>query len=149
MQQVVVPQFLDVEDKIIGPITVRQFIELMVGGIIITIFKQLFDFSLFVVSGLVVLSITVIVAFARINGQAFHLFLLNFIQTLRNPKLKVWRKSIELKGKGEAEISPEGGRLAPIIARKPLSSSKISEIALIIDTGGIYAGENGEAIRSS
>ncbi|KKS92044.1 MAG: hypothetical protein UV69_C0039G0006, partial [Parcubacteria group bacterium GW2011_GWE2_43_12] len=32
MQQFVVPQFIDVEDKIIGPITVRQFIIIMVGG---------------------------------------------------------------------------------------------------------------------
>jgi hypothetical protein len=30
MQQFVVPQFIDVEDKIIGPISVRQFLTLMV-----------------------------------------------------------------------------------------------------------------------
>jgi len=144
MQQVVVPQFLDVEDKIIGPVTVRQFIEILAGGIVIAVFYRIFDFSLFVVSSLIVFGITIIVAFAKINGQSFHLFLLNFIQTMRNPKLKVWRKDIGVKGaKGVEEAAEE--RLAPVRLRKPLSTSKISEIALIIDTGGIYSGENGEA----
>ncbi|MFA5021205.1 MAG: PrgI family protein [Patescibacteria group bacterium] len=141
MQQVVVPQFLDVEDKIIGPITVRQFIELLVAGLVIVIFYKIFDFTLFVFSGLAVLAIALIVAFSKINGQPFHLFLLNFIQTMRNPKLKVWRKDSSVK---DLQLkSPVEAKVATVRFRKPLSTSKISEIALIIDTGGIYAGENG------
>jgi len=143
MQQVVVPQFLDVEDKIIGPITVRQFIELLVAGLIIALFYQLFDFTLFVFSSLAVLAVALIVAFSKINGQLFHLFLLNFIQTIRNPKLKVWRKDLGLKDL-QREL-PVEAKAATVRFRKPLSTSKISEIALIIDTGGIYAGENGNS----
>lgn len=143
MQQVVVPQFLDVEDKIIGPITVRQFVEMLVGGIIIVIFYKIFDFSLFIFSSLIVFSLDVVLAFAKINGQSFHLFLLNFVQTMRNPKLKTWRKDIDLKALGAGAEQPE--EKLPTVRRKQLSTSKISEIALIIDTGGIYAGENGEA----
>lgn len=139
MQQVVVPQFLDVEDKILGPITVRQFLELLVGGLIIVVFYKIFDFTLFIISGLTVLGITLIVAFARINGQPFHLFFLNFVQTLRNPKLKVWKKSVDIiKGIEEKQSVI---KVAQIAARQPVSSSKISEIALIIDTGGVYQGE--------
>ena len=92
MEQITVPQFLDVEDRIIGPITVRQFIEILVGGLIIFIFYKLFDFSLFVVAGLLVFGLTVLLAFVKINGQPFHNFFLNFITTLKNPKLKIWRK---------------------------------------------------------
>jgi len=142
MQQVVVPQFLDVEDKIIGAITVRQFLEMLIAGIIIAVFYRLFDFSLFVVSSLAVFSLTVVIAFARINGQPFHLFMLNFIQTMRSPKLKTWKKdftSADTRVK-KGEIAEEK---AAVIYRKPLATSKISEIALIIDTGGIYSGENG------
>lgn len=142
MQQVVVPQFLDVEDKIIGSVTVRQFIELVVGGLIEVILYRTLDFPAFVVFGLVILSLTVIVAFARINGQPFHLFLLNFIQTLRSPKLKVWQKSLDLKYLQDLLAQP------PVVAktaliRRPVTASKISEIALIVDTGGIYHGESG------
>jgi len=148
MQQVVVPQFLDVEDKIIGPITVRQFIELLVGALIMAVFYKIFDFSLFVFSSLVVFALDVVVAFAKINGQSFHLFLLNFIQTMRNPKLKVWRKASSPKEMKELLVRSEEEKISPIRSRRPLSASKISEIALIIDTGGIYAGENGEAIQN-
>jgi hypothetical protein len=74
MEQITVPQFLDVEDKIIGPITVRQFIEMLMGGIVIFIFYKSFDFSLFIVSSLLVFAITMIFAFAKINGQPFHNF---------------------------------------------------------------------------
>jgi len=142
MQQVVVPQFLDVEDKIIGPITVRQFIELVIGGLIEVIMYRLLDFPAFVVFGLILLAITVVVAFARINGQPFHLFLLNFIQTLKNPKLKVWRKAFDLQELKDQMAKPVEIKKATIIKR-PVTVSKISEIALLVDTGGVYQGENG------
>jgi len=143
MQQVTVPQFLDVEDKIIGPVTIRQFIEMMIGGAIIFIFYKIFDFSLFIASGLLVTGITLIFAFVRINGQAFHLFLLNLISTFRNPKLKVWKKKVsndEIKSalkKSDQEIVP-----VQIASKRSVSSSKLSELSLIVDTGGVYTGEN-------
>ncbi len=143
--QVVVPQFIDAENKIIGPITVRQFGELVVGGLIIVILYRTLNFVPFVISGLVVLSLTIIIAFARINGQPFHLFALNFIQTLKNPKLKVWRKSDDvndLKKIDEQAVMAKPG--VGTLTRRQVSTSKISEIALIIDTGGIYQGENGQ-----
>ncbi|MFA5124537.1 MAG: PrgI family protein [Patescibacteria group bacterium] len=144
MQQVVVPQFLDVEDKIIGPVSVRQFIELIVGGLIIVVFYKIFDFSLFVVSGLMVLAITLIIAFAKINGQPFHLFLLNFVQTLKNPKLKVWRKFFTLDEiKADLAKPKEEKPAVRMAVRQPISKSRLSEISLVIDTGGVYQGENG------
>lgn len=142
--QVVVPQFIDAENKIIGPITVRQFGELVVGGLIIVIFYRTLNFIPFVIASLIVLCITVVIAFARINGQPFHLFALNFIQTLKNPKLKVWRKSTDvadLKKINEQVVTKPG---AKVMTRRQVSTSKISEIALIIDTGGVYQGENGQ-----
>ena len=86
MQQVVVPQFLDVEDKIIGPVTVRQFIEMVIGAIFIAILYRLLYLPYFLASAFVVFSITLIIAFAKINGQVFHIFMLNFFQTMINPK---------------------------------------------------------------
>lgn len=142
MEQVVVPQFLDVEDKVIGPITVRQFIEMLIGGLIIFIFFKIFDLSLFIVSGLVVLSLTIVIAFATINGQPFHYFILNFISTLKNPKLKVWKKKISQEEIRASLKKPKEHRIPVVkMARQPLSNSKISELALIIDTGGVYTGE--------
>lgn len=142
MQQVTVPQFLDVEDKIMGPITIRQFIEMMIGGGIIFIFYKIFDFSLFVVSGLTVVAITLTFAFVRINGQAFHLFLLNLIATLKNPKLKVWNKKITTKELLSELKAPKENKIRlKTVPNKTPSSSKLSELSLIVDTGGVYTGE--------
>jgi len=141
MQQVVVPQFLDVEDKIIGPVSVRQFIELVIGAIIIAILYRLLYFPYFVVSGLIVFAISIIVAFAKINGQVFHIFMLNFCQTMMRPKLKIWRKKISLKQIKSDLVKPIPQTYHPIKTKKPLTTSRLSEIALIIDTGGTYQGE--------
>ncbi|MDO8668715.1 MAG: PrgI family protein [Candidatus Buchananbacteria bacterium] len=142
MEQITVPQFLDVEDRIIGPITVRQFIEMVIGGIIIFIFYKIFDFSLFVVSGLLVLVITVTFAFIKINGQHFHNFLLNFITTIKNPKLKIWRKTIseaDIKMSLKKPKEEKGPEVA--VRKKIINASNLSELALIVDTGGVYQGE--------
>lgn len=144
MQQVVVPQFLDVEDKIIGPITVRQFIEMVVGVIIIAVLYRLLDFSAFIFFALIVFGITLIIAFAKINGQVFHIFLLNFLQTMKNPKLKIWKKIRTLKEIREDLARPKDSQPPTVkMQKKTVSASRLSEIALIIDTGGVYQGENG------
>lgn len=142
MEQITVPQFLDVEDKIIGPITVRQFIEMLIGGIVIFIFYKSFDFSLFIVSSLLVFAITMIFAFAKINGQPFHNFLLNFIATLKNPKLKIWKKVINDRDIKASLKKPEEVKIAvPPIKRQIINASNLSELSLIVDTGGVYQGE--------
>ncbi len=142
MEQITVPQFLDVEDKIIGPITVRQFIEILIGSIIIFIFYKLFDFSLFIVSGLIVFAIMMIFAFAKVNGQPFHNFLINFIATIKNPKLKIWRKTISDKEIKILMQEPIEVKVSVTKIKRPIiSSSNLSELSLIVDTGGVYQGE--------
>lgn len=142
MDQIVVPQFLDVEDKIIGPITVRQFIEMLIGGMIIFIFYKIFDFSLFAVSGLLVMGIVLVFAFVRINGQPFHYFLLNFFDTFRSPKLKIWKKETTKEDIKMASQKKDQKKASPTsIRRQPVTSSRLSELSLIVDTGGVYRGE--------
>lgn len=149
MQQVVVPQFLDVEDKIIGPVTVRQFIEMVIGAIFIAILYRLLYLPYFLASAFVVFSITMIIAFAKINGQVFHIFMLNFFQTMINPKLKIWRKKATLKEIRDDLAKPKEDVLRSVkMSRRPVSSSRLSEIALIIDTGGVYQGEGNNNLTS-
>jgi len=139
MQQYTVPQFIDVENKIIGPITVRQFMIFLGGAIIAGLSYRLFDFSLFVTITVVVFVIAVTFAFIKVNSQSFHLFLLNAIQTLRRPRIRVWNNQ-SLVPEEEAPMS------AVISANKPApvklyKESRLAELALIIDTKGRYKGE--------
>ena len=90
MRQFTVPQFIDVEDKIIGPITVRQFLLLVVGGLIIFLEFKLSDIALFIILAIPTFTVVAVFAFVKINSVAFHYFMLNMIQTLKKPKLRVW-----------------------------------------------------------
>ena len=92
MQQFVVPQFIDVEDKIFGPVTTRQFLILLIAGGIVYLAWELADLALFAVILAVVGGFSLVLAFVKVNGQAFHYFLLNIGQTAKKPTLRIWRK---------------------------------------------------------
>lgn len=135
MQQFIVPQFLDVESKIIGPLTVRQFITFLIGaGLIFLIFK-LASFWAAAIEGLLIFALTGAFAFVKINGRPFHHFLLNLLQTLRRPLLKVWNKNFS------GEIYKEEKEEAPPPAPPPkqrLTATRLNELSLVVDTGGAY-----------
>lgn len=141
MPQFVVPQFIDVEDKIIGPITTRQFIILLVDGFIIFILYKILIFTYFIIFGLLLFAIGGSLAFLRINGQPFHFFLLNFIQTSKRSKIRVWNKQksdSELRALLHTVLPPPP---PPKPRKEPLTQSRLSEIALLVDTGGVYTPE--------
>lgn len=136
----IVPQFIDSEDRIWGPITVRQFILLVVGGLFIFLSYKLSDFALFIFQTVLIAIFVGTFAFLKVNGAPFHMFILNLIDTLTKPRIRVWRKeNIKIehyKSKSESIVPT-------IIPTKTfVSSKKLSELSLIIDTGGVYKGEN-------
>jgi len=141
MQQFTVPQFIDVEDKVFGPITVRQFIIILVCSLCSALAYKLADFALFLTLTLVLFIIGGVIAFLRINGQPFHYFILNIIQTFKKPKIRVWNNRLsktekELRGTEELKI-----KQVTRLQRKSLyARSKLAEVSLIVDTGGVYQG---------
>jgi len=134
--QFVVPQFIEVESKVIGPISVRQFIILMITAGFIYVFWEMFTFWLAAILGVFSLAVGGTFAFVKINGQSFHIFALSFIQTFKNPKLKMWNR--ELAEAKKIKIKEPKVKVAPIIPKKEISPSRLSELSLMVDTGGIY-----------
>jgi len=140
-EQFVVPQFIDVEDKIFGPVTTRQFIIMLVGGVIIFASFKLLDVAAFIFVLAFVGSLTLVLAFVKINGQAFHFFLLNTLQTMRRPGLRIWDKrnsKEELKyyaSVGTEEVIEE----VKVVRRA--SHNRIRDLSLIVNTGGYYKPE--------
>lgn len=142
MEQFVVPQFIDSEDKIMGPITGRQFVILILTFMTEAVMFRLMPFVWFLVVGIPFFSFGVILAFVRINGQAFHLFLLNLTQSLRKPRLRIWDKALtdaEVRAHlTKAVVPPE-----PTYARKAFAStSRLQELTLVVNTGGVYKPED-------
>jgi hypothetical protein len=144
MQQFTVPQFIDVEDKIIGPITARQFVIMLSSFLLMGLFYRLFNFSFFLTFSLVTFVISVTFSFVKINGKPFHFFVLNFIQTSRRPGLRVWNNKI--KG-DEFFIENEETVVSEIVKvndYRSMTTSRLAELSLIVDTKGAYGGETEE-----
>ncbi len=142
MQQFTVPQFIDVEDKILGPISVRQFLILLIGGGVGFIFYTIADFTLFLLLALVDLALTATFAFVRINGVPFHYFLLNILQTFKRPGLRVWQNEVSSAEIRSAMKQPETAKATEtIFMKEPLAMAPLSQLSLIVDTGGVYKGE--------
>ncbi len=141
-QQFLVPQFIDVESKIFGPITMRQFITLLVAIFLEFIIYKLSDFSLFLVLSVFVLPAAVAMAFMKIGGIPVPHFLLNFIQSFKKPRVRVWDKSLtddEIKQYLiKKPVIIEGMKAA---SKEMLFGSRLAELSLVVDTGGVYRGE--------
>ena len=142
----IVPQFIDAEDKIFGPVTVRQFLILTIGGLGIFLSFKLADFSLFVLETVVIGGLTVVIAFVKVNGKKFHSFFLDMLYFLfKIPKLSIWQKSEKIIK--QVEVKDKEKKDTYIFKPKDLPRTKLSEISLIVDTGGAYIGENNSLLE--
>jgi hypothetical protein len=141
MRQFTVPQFIDVEDKIIGPITVRQFIIMIVAGLFLFLEYKLSDFAFFLFIGIPTALVFMVFAFVKVNGVSFHYFVLNIVQTFKKPGLRTWRRSMEIAVAGSVSLNQSAVSTVVPAVKQSLNRSRLSDLALLIDTGGLYQGE--------
>lgn len=141
----IVPQFIDKEDQILGPITVRQFLLILVGVFLLFIEYKLLATAYFIFSALLTGGAFGTFAFMKINGQPFHIFFINFLQTSVRPPLRTWDKrptDAELRAwmASANVVAP-----AKVTTQKPRpESSKLRDLSLVVNTGGVYKPDEGE-----
>ena len=127
MAQYQVPQFIEVEDKIFGPLTLKQFIYLAGSGGLSLVFFTLLPILLSLPLIVLALSMGGTLAFYKVNGRpainaaehAFSYFLGN--------KLYLWRpRKAEASATGQATPSvPDSSAL--VVPR--LSQSKLKDLS--------------------
>jgi len=144
-QQYVVPQHTDKEDTIFGPITVRQFLICLVGSGLVFITSQLLSgVALYVVAGPITV-FTIILAFVKVNGYPMHFFIFNFLMYLKKPNFRVWalRESM-------STVSTKSPIKRLKFSQNVTSSlSRLSELSLIVDTGGMFRGTSKKISQSN
>lgn len=87
-----VPQFLDVEDKIIGPFTIKQFIYLA-GGVGMGYMLYRFIPLVGPIVGLAAIALGWALGFYKYNGKPFvHLIQSAFLYA-RNGRLYIWKRA--------------------------------------------------------
>jgi len=89
-----VPQFIDIEDKVIGPLTIKQFLYLLGAGFIIFIIYKILNLFATIILAIPIAGIAIALAFVKIGNQPFVSFLKNFFGFIRKPDFYVWKKPI-------------------------------------------------------
>ncbi|OGF63505.1 hypothetical protein A2926_02505 [Candidatus Giovannonibacteria bacterium RIFCSPLOWO2_01_FULL_44_40] len=88
-----VPQFIDVEDKIFGPLTAKQFFYLLGGGAVIFIMYVYFQLWFVIVLGAPIAAFAASLAFLKINGRPFINVLAAALSYSSSARLYLWRKA--------------------------------------------------------
>jgi hypothetical protein len=130
-----VPQNIDMQDKIIGPLTLPQFFYLLFGGVIIYIL-----FNKLVLNGLtfifVILAVPIglfslAMAFVKVQDRPFPSFVMAAIKYMSLPRARVWQHVSEEQKK--PMVAPRKAE-APKVAAKRLDDLRAKELAGILDT---------------
>lgn len=87
-----VPQFIETETKIVGPLTWKQFIWVAIGVGLLLIFFRIMSGAVLVVASLLVIIIFGSLAFVRIEGAPLIDFLLKALGFALGPKKYLFRK---------------------------------------------------------
>lgn len=123
-----VPQFIDIEDKIFGPFTFKQFIYLVGGaGLDFILFKFL-PFLLAFPLMLGVAGFALALAFYKINNKPFVLIVQSWISYTLVSKLYIWKKDKKKKKAAQKEEEIPTDSLIP-----RLSESKLKDLAWSLD----------------
>jgi len=125
-----VPQFIEIEDKIVGPLTLKQFIYLAGGAGLCAIFFFTLPFYLAFLFSIPVGGFGVALAFYRVNNKPFVEIVESAVSYYLGAKLFLWRKE---DAPGKAESAPEAVVL-PVSRTAPrLTSGKLHELAWSLD----------------
>lgn len=130
-----VPQNIDLADKIVGPLTLIQFLYLMVGGIIdYALFSIVAPVNqlVFFVAAIPVTLIALAFTFLKVQDQPFSHFFVSFLQFLIRPKRRVWSKDGSITN---INIVPDHAPEKPIVAHKMLKRDQLEQVAGVLERG--------------
>lgn len=126
-----VPQFIEVEDKIFGPLTVKQFIYLAGAGAVAFIFWKTMPNFIAIILGAPFVALGVALAFYKINNRPFVSIIESFFKYVVRNRLYIWKnKEVKIvKEEKKNKLKAEDlSNKTPII-----SGNKLKDIAWSLD----------------
>lgn len=109
-----VPQFIEIEDKIFGPLTWRQFLYLGGGvGMAVVMFFA-FPIIVFVLLGLPLALLAGALSFYPVNNRPFSYFLEAILKYLTGQRLYLWRQKSNIIHKTSVAAKPTRGDYDPL-----------------------------------
>lgn len=126
-----VPQFIEVESKIVGPLTLKQFIYIAGGGGLCVIFFTYLPMLVAILLSIPVVAFAASLAFYKVNGKSFIEMLEAGFNYYTGAKLFLWKRREPDAGKTpapSAETAVSTPKGTPRLTR-----GKLSELAWSLD----------------
>lgn len=129
-----VPQFIEVEDRIFGPLTIKQFVYLAGGAGLAFIIWRLLPSFLAVVIDLPIIGFALALAFYKVNNKPFIYIVEAAFKYVFTNKLYIWRKSDTkpVMTNPEVEADKQAMEYAKIMVPK-ISDSKLKDLTWSLD----------------
>lgn len=125
-----VPQFIEVENKLIGPLTLKQFLYLAGGaGLTYLVFIINIPLIIRIVPMVAIIIFSLALAFYKVHEQPFINILDAGLKYVFSKKLYLWRQ--ETKTKKSANNEKEQEIITQVVPK--LSESKLNDLAWNLD----------------
>lgn len=129
-----VPQFIEVESKIFGPLTFKQFVYLAGGAGIIFLLHIALPFFLTVMLAAPVGGLAVALAFYKVHNRPFIEVMQNAFRYFTSPKIYIWKKEKPPAGSAAAQLLAPRAKEQPVQPYIPkLTKNKLKELAWSLD----------------
>ena len=136
-----VPQHIDVEDKIVGPLTAKQLGWVAALGVILLIMWNMTSKPVFFIFGFPLSVLFIALAFYRPYGQPLGSFLIFGIMYFFRPKVYFWKRTPQKNVSEQKKQVVENHQV-----QKQITSESLRELAVLLDSEGISHSEGIEKI---
>jgi hypothetical protein len=123
-----VPQFLEIEDKIFGPLTLKQFLYSMAGGAMLFIAWSTLGPFVGLIVGIPLFLFFLGLAFVKINNRPLSNAIEAGMKYFSSPKLYIWKKEKRTPEKKVEELVMNNALDMP-----SLSESKLKDLSWGLD----------------
>lgn len=134
-----VPQFIEVEDKIVGPLTMRQFLWLLGGAALIFILYFLLTLPALLIVGIPIAALAMGLAFLKLYRMPLGNFLWAFFRFSLTSQIFLWQRSKESSPGGEEKdraLFEERAVEAPLPQKPRPVAGRIRQLAWQLDIKG-------------
>ena len=130
-----VPQYIDIEDKIAGPLTGKQLLWMFGMGAVLLILWNSLEAGAFYAAALPVAGLFCALAFYKPYGQPMIKFLIYSVLFLFRPKVYVWRREvIDRNPSGTKKSDISSSRRVKLKEKAPIE--EIESLARVLDSEG-------------
>lgn len=127
-----VPQFIDVEDKIAGPLTWKQILWMIGMGAVLLTLYNIVDATLFFILAIPIIITFSLFAFYRPSGMSMITFTIHAFLFLFEPKVSVWERPVS-QGPLSRTTEDEGKNKVEAVPHKVFDTKQAHELAALID----------------